>query len=410
MTDRPVVMMADYAGHAFPYELSTALVHKGWNVQHVYCHSNVTPRGSLLSVDGVRVDPIELSHPFEKYSLPGRLRSEVDVGREYVRRLQQARPDALVTANMPVLSLWMLVASARRTGVPVVAWVQDIQAGLAESMLPPPARPLARLLAHLERSAVGKADRVVAISDALAERVSSWPTVNPHVVDVIENWAPVEDIVPTDRRNAWAVEHGLADTFNFLYSGTLGRKHQPELLLALAQDWQGSDPSVRVVVVSDSEPAVEVEAMARRHKVSSLVRLPFQPFERLSEVLGTGDVLVALLEPDASPYCVPSKVASYLCAGRPVLANIPSDNLAAELLTERTSAGVVTGGRADLLIAARQLRSDESRRSDSARSGRSYACAHYLVADKAAAFGGVLASLPRSARTRGHEAIGPSDG
>lgn len=402
--------MADYAGHAFPYELSTALVHKGWTIDHVYCRDNVTPQGALRPMPGVRVHPIELSRTFEKYSLARRLLSEIEVGREYVRLLHRERPDIVVTANMPVVSLWLLVHAARRAGVPVVAWVQDIQAGLARSMLPAPARGLARFLGVVERSAVGKADRIVAISDALAERVASWRTVDPDVVEMIENWAPVDDLVPTDRRNDWAVEHGLADTFNFVYSGTLGRKHQPDLLLALARDWQRSDPAVRVVVVSDSEPAVQLEAAARAQGVASLVRLPFQPFERLSEVLGSADVLVALLEPDASPYCVPSKVASYLCAGRPVLANIPSDNLAARLLTERSSAGVVTNGRADLLIAARQLHADEGRRSDCARSGRSYARAHFQVAAKAAAFNGLLATVADPSRRHvDQRPTGPGD-
>jgi colanic acid biosynthesis glycosyl transferase WcaI len=61
--------------------------------------------------------------------------------------------------------------------------------------------------------------------------------------------------------------------------------------------------------------------------------LPFQPYERLSEVLGSGDILVVLLEQTAGAFSVPSKTLSYLCAGRPVLGMMPAENLAATLVS-----------------------------------------------------------------------------
>jgi glycosyltransferase involved in cell wall biosynthesis len=64
-----------------------------------------------------------------------------------------------------------------------------------------------------------------------------------------------------------------------------------------------------------------------------LLLRPFQPYERLSEVLASGDVLVVLLEQEAGAFSVPSKTLSYLCAGRPVLGLMPAENLAAELVT-----------------------------------------------------------------------------
>jgi glycosyltransferase involved in cell wall biosynthesis len=59
---------------------------------------------------------------------------------------------------------------------------------------------------------------------------------------------------------------------------------------------------------------------------SDVVQLDFQPNDELPDVLASGDVLVALLEPDASRFSVPSKVCSYLAAGRPVLALTPDSN------------------------------------------------------------------------------------
>jgi glycosyltransferase involved in cell wall biosynthesis len=68
--------------------------------------------------------------------------------------------------------------------------------------------------------------------------------------------------------------------------------------------------------------------------------LPFQPFDRLPEVHGAADVLVAILEPDAGVFSVPSKVLSYMCAGRAILGAMPRLNLAARTIADQ-GAGVV---------------------------------------------------------------------
>ena len=51
-------------------------------------------------------------------------------------------------------------------------------------------------------------------------------------------------------------------------------------------------------------------------------------------MLGSGDVLVVLLDASAGAFSVPSKTLSYLCAGRPVLGLMPAENLAATLVAE----------------------------------------------------------------------------
>ncbi|MDN5745893.1 MAG: glycosyltransferase WbuB, partial [Nocardioidaceae bacterium] len=90
-----------------------------------------------------------------------------------------------------------------------------------------------------------------------------------------------------------------------------------------------------------------------------------QPYERLSEVLGSGDLLVVLLEKEAGAFSVPSKTLSYLSAGRPVLGLMPPENLAADLVTR---AGGYVGAPADASLpqaarwAAQVLADDGERR------------------------------------------------
>jgi glycosyltransferase involved in cell wall biosynthesis len=89
---------------------------------------------------------------------------------------------------------------------------------------------------------------------------------------------------------------------------------------------------VQLVVVNQGPAEHVLREEAARLDVPLLL-LPFQPYERLSEVLGSGDVLVVLLEQDAGAFSVPSKTLSYLCAGRPILGLMPAENLAATLVS-----------------------------------------------------------------------------
>src|SRR5262249_23180303 len=139
---------------------------------------------------------------------------------------------------------------------------------------------------------------------------------------VVENWAPLDELPLRPRRNAWSQHHGLQDRFCFLYSGTLGMKHDPALLLELARRYR-DEADVAVVVISQGPGASWIAEHARDDRLANLLVLPFQPFDAMPDVLASADVLVAILEPEAGVFSVPSKVLTYLCAAKPLLACMP---------------------------------------------------------------------------------------
>lgn len=89
----------------------------------------------------------------------------------------------------------------------------------------------------------------------------------------------------------------------------------------------------RLIVVSEGEGADLIRNKASDFPVGTIRVVTFQPADCLPDLLGAGDVLVAILEPEASKFSIPSKVLSYLAAGRPILGLMPADNPAAEDIT-----------------------------------------------------------------------------
>jgi colanic acid biosynthesis glycosyl transferase WcaI len=181
---------------------------------------------------------------------------------------------------------------------------------------------------RIERTQVEGAAAVVAITDAMVRRYDEWNVRRRDHVHVLPNWAPLDDIVPGRRDNDWARAHGLpVDGVRLMYAGTLGRKHNPLLLLDMLDATRARGVDATLVVASEGEGATLLaEAAGGRADVRIV---GFQPAERFGDMLAAADAVVALLEPDAAQFSVPSKVLSYLAAGRAIVALMPEGNPAA---------------------------------------------------------------------------------
>lgn len=343
----------DYAGHPFQIELSHELAARGHRVTHLYCDTNLTPRADLdEGVAGPSVVPVSTGASFDKYNPMKRLVAELRYGLGSSRQLLADRPDICLLSNVPVISLLVIQLTAIATRSTTILWLQDIQSGLAAMALGGRKHPIVQMLGVLERAAIRRSAHVVTISDGFADEVLGYG-VSPASQTTIENWAPIDDLPVSPRNNDWAHEHDLVDRFVFLYSGTLGIKHRPESLIDLARRLAVEEPEAKVVVVSEGVGADWLQQQRDEGTgLDNLVLLPFQPFERLPDVLGSADSLVVLLEPDAGRFSVPSKVLSYLCAARSVLGLVPHENAASELISRRASAGVATDDPAAFVDAA----------------------------------------------------------
>jgi glycosyltransferase involved in cell wall biosynthesis len=330
------ILVHDYSGHPFQVELSRELSRRGHDVTHSYCEAYTSGKGHLRTEAGesIRFDPIGVGVVIAKMSFGTRLLQELRFGVELVRQVRRTRPDVVMASNVPIPTLVILAFVLRLSGVPWVLWHQDVQAvairSFAGSKLSRSFTVVASVIGAAEKWCARRAAAVVVIADSFLDVHRRWGTAEK--TTVIPNWAPLDEIRPVTRSNDWSHEHGLEEVRTLLYSGTLGLKHNPALLVRLAREVIDAGQPVQLVVVNQGPAEQVLREEAARLEVPLLL-LPFQPYERLSEVLGSGDVLVVLLEQDAGAFSVPSKTLSYLCAGRPVLGLMPAENLASTLVS-----------------------------------------------------------------------------
>jgi colanic acid biosynthesis glycosyl transferase WcaI len=369
------VIVHDFSGHPFQAELARSLARRGHEVLHVQCTSYTSGKGSFeddAEQPNLQFLGLSLGKPFERYRTSRRLLDEVAYGRAFVKAARAFRPDLVLSCNDPLLAKLGFGVWAAGRRVPWVFWLQDLYSvAMAREVArrSKAGRALGAVLQRVERGLLRSSDGVVAITEDFDETLDAWRVPRASRT-VIENWAPLGELPPTPRDNAWRTAQGLGDRFVFLYAGTLGMKHNPDVLHALAED----DPTSEVVVVSEGLGADRLRELLEARPVANLRVLPFQPWEQLPEVLGAADVLVVLLEAGAGAFSVPSKILTCLCAGRPILAAVPAANLGARTIGGAQAGMVVAPGEPDqFMAAARQLRSDAQLRGRMGASARSHA-------------------------------------
>ena len=325
---------------------------------------------------GFDVEVIDLGKEIPKNGFVRRLQMEVEYGKRLLDVVKRFQPEVVLSGNTPSIPQWKLVRYCKKHGIRHVFWVQDIYGVAAYRLLkrriPVVGHLVGQYFMWLDRKSARNSDALVVITDDFVPVFQGWG-VDRKKIHVIHNWAVLEELDVQPRENSWSTQFSLGPGSRFIYTGTLAMKHNPALLLALAKmlDERGDG---ELVVVSQGSGVEWLKSEAQSAGVKSLRCMGFQPFEVMAEVLGSADVLVAVLEPDAGVFSVPSKVLSYMCAGRAILAAMPGDNLAAQLIVERKAGTVVEPDNLEgFCEAASRLISQPELCQSSGKAARAYA-------------------------------------
>jgi glycosyltransferase involved in cell wall biosynthesis len=390
--------VCDYSGHPFQVQLSRELARRGHAVLHLHFAEFQTPKGRLIVGPEdpltLSIEPVSLDRPFAKYSLFRRRFQEIEIGRRIAKRVEAFQPDVVVGCNLPLDSLQKLVDACRRQRVPFVFWQQDIYSDAITRILTRKLGLLGRLLGihykRIERQALHASAAIVVIAEEFISALVNDFGVRADTAHVVENWAPLDDLTPRRKSNAWSRSHGLDNSEVVLYSGTLGLKHDVTKILAVAQAML-ERPNAVLIVTSEGFSADWLAGEVRRLGLTNVRVLPFQPFEAYPDVLGSADVLIAILERDAGKFSVPSKVLSYLCAERAIVLSAPKTNLASRIV-KKSGAGVAVAvddikGFTNSVL---RMLDDPAGRNSAAYNGRSYAEQTFDIASIGSRFEAIL--------------------
>lgn len=335
------IIVLDYAGHIPQADLARNLAKLGHNVRHVYCSDYVSGRGAVDRLEG---DPtylefisISIKNTYNRYNPIERFFHELKSVRKFLEAILNFKAEVVIYSNVPLLTMYFLAKATKKRNIPYIHWWQDvisIAMGNALSKFGLFAYPAKRLLIHMETWIVAHAKTVIAIAPNFERIYRKWGLDLNNFV-IYPNWTP--SIMFSEPPQ---IPHSqmTSDKKFVVYAGTLGLKHRPELLIALADNAAFRKLNGVVVVVSQGLGRKFLDQPENRRK--NVWLMDFLEISELSGVFFQASVLIAILEPEASEFSVPSKIMSYLTAGKPIVASISSENASAIILTE-TGAGIV---------------------------------------------------------------------
>ena len=240
--------------------------------------------------------------------------------------------DAVLTTSPP-LSINLIGAAVKRTTG--AKWIADLRDPVVADADNPVERPAARVI---EKVQVGVARLVASQADAI---VTAWEGI-AHELRRYEPKAPLA-VIPNgaDYDDFEGLSYLPGDRFRITHTGSLCGKRNPRPFLTALADSGLEQVVARFVgelTTEDREWAEELRLGDR------LELLPFGPRRRALAYQRDSEALFLLLPQagDRGGPILPGKLFEYLAAERPILAAVPKDGAAANLIRE-AGVGIVVG-------------------------------------------------------------------
>ena len=279
------------------------------------------------------------------------------------------RPDVVWLAAPAFVCAPAALVAAKLTGAKSWIHIQDFEIDIAFGMGLISGSGWKRFILSCESWLLRRFDHVSTISKAMVARTLT-KGVDPARVSYVPNWADVDAVAPLRGPSPYRAELNIPPAAVVaLYSGSMGVKQGVDWVAEAALALQ-DNPNVYVVLCGDG--ALQAQAQALCSHLPNVRFLPFQPMERLGDLLGLADVHLLPQRADAAEMVMPSKLTGMLASGRPVVGMAAAGTELAEVVQ---SCGVVVqhGDVPAFTQAIRHLAELPQLRAELGRVARAYA-------------------------------------
>ena len=285
--------------------------------------------------------------------------------------------DAVFCFNTsPVLMCWPAIRYAKKHHIPFTNYVLDIWPENLYSVLNVKNKALRAIAQGVSDALYKKADRLIAMSEPLQQRLCQRTGMPPQKIAVIPQYC--EDFYAVPQPDA-ALQAQFGGRFNQVFTGTFTPAQCLETVITAVQDARsrGAD-MLHLLLVGDGMSRAALEAKVKElHAEDAVTFYGSVPATDIPKFTALADALIVCLSdsPDLG-LTVPAKVASYMAAGKPVLASMDgAGNAAVAAAGGLSSPACDAAALADNLLALTRM--DAAQRAAMGQSAKEYYLAHY---------------------------------
>lgn len=312
-----------------------------------------------------------------------------------LRGLLRKRPDVLLVVSPPLGLMAPAILLSRLWGVPYIFDVEDLQPDSAADlgMLP---KWAVKLLYRVENAAYRHARLVTTLTPSMRQRIIE-KGIAEDKVGLIEPRMDESliDLLPEEGR-AFRRRYDLGEKFLVTHSGNMGVKQGLDVIVDAATRAR-DDESMLFLCVGNGAECERIKRRAAEMQLDNLRFLPLLDEEEFRGLMAASDVCLVTQQHAVSEIAFPSKIVTYLAAGRPVVAAVNPKCEVAQILHEAGAGAVVAAeDPAALLDALCVLRRSDLRKAG--ENARKYASERWSSAR-------VLGELERSLTSAAGQAM-----
>lgn len=262
------------------------------------------------------------------------------------------RPDVVITLTTPPFIGVVGSMMRRLRGCKHIYWAMDLYPDvLTAAGVMREGALTTRLLERVNHHCMSHADRVVVLGRCMQQRVLNQGVAAENI-DTIGIWAvnaPGRATEPED--SPYRAEWGLAGKRVVMYSGNFGLAHDVDTILQAMLELRDRN-DVQFVFVGAGKRIPQVEAFVAEHGLTNVMFQPYQPRERLNDLLGCADVHLVSQSEAFTGVVVPSKLLGIMCAARGSLFVGPAIAEVGQIIRETDAGRVVELGDSTALARA----------------------------------------------------------
>jgi len=288
-----------------------------------------------------------------------------------LRAIARKRPDILFVVSPPLGLAANAFVLSRLWRVPYVFDVQDLQPDSAAELSMLPSWAL-KVLYRIEHAAYRYASLISTLTNGMQARIVGKGIPSEKLV-LFEPRADesLSSIAPTEG-NDFRHRYDLDNKFLVVHSGNMGVKQGLDVIVNAAA-LNRSDNSMLFLLVGDGSAGKSIRQQAAKLELQNVRFLPVLDSEEFRGLLAASDICL-LTQHKASCECAfPSKLVTYLTAGRPVVASVNHNSEAAQAIFESGAGEVVACDNANSLLEA-ITRIRKSDLQEYGKHAREYAC------------------------------------
>ncbi len=269
-----------------------------------------------------------------------------------MRALGRRRPDVLLVVSPPLGLAASAIFLSWLWQIPYVFDVEDLQPDSAADlgMLPP---RVLKLMYRVEAAAYRCAALVSTITNGMRDRILK-KGVPPEKVTLFEARLDdsLLDLAP-GQGAAFRQRYGLGDKFLVTHSGNMGVKQGLDVIVDAAAR-NRADRSTLFLLVGGGAVRERIQSRVAEQGLENVRFLPLLDEADFQGLLAASDICLVTQQKPVSDIVFPSKIVTYLAAGRPVIASVSSGGEVALAIRESGAGLLVEPEDPKALLAAIQ--------------------------------------------------------